>query len=151
MCYWRLLGCPKGHIMRAAFSGAEEQFLLHNLLGRICTVDAEGYPHCVRVDYVYDRGQIYVGAAQERKWIKHLRRNPRVGFEIDTYAPREDGRIDWRGMLIKGDAHVLKEPQAKRNAFEALRQRHPEAPYGPDPIVVRIAVRTRYCWGPWRK
>lgn len=126
-----------------------ENFLEQNPLGRICTIDEHGYPHCVRVDFVYHEQQIYVGASGPRKWITQLQKNPMVAFETDVYELLEGGHTDWRGLLIKGEAEVIEDEDQRRRAAELLQQRHPVAPFGPNPTVVRITFRYLYRWGPW--
>jgi len=133
------------------FSEAEEKLLQKCALGRICTVDARGYPHCVRVDFLYHEGLVYVGSKEPRAWHKHISENPKVAFEIDVYKHRDDGVFDFRGMMLKGEANQVTKPEERKKAVKLLQDRHPDAPFGDNPTVIRIVPRKRYRWGPWDK
>ena len=133
------------------FNELEEEFLRGNDLGRICTVDREGYPHCVRVDFVYHDGQLFIGSQAPRIWHKHISGNPKVAFEIDRLEGKDKGVFDYRGLLLKGEARKLQDSVAKEEAMKRLRQRHPAAPFGENPIVITILPKKRYRWGPWEK
>ena len=63
--------------MRGMFSESEEKLLKKCALGRICTIDAHGYPHCVRVDFLYSEGLVYVGS-----------KVPRLGMDIFLKIPK---------------------------------------------------------------
>ena len=102
-------------------------------LGRICTIDGHGYPHCVRVDYVYHNGTILVGSMVARKWHSHLSKNPKVAFEIEVYKEGDNGIFDFRGLMIKGRARLEEDSREKSEAVALLRGRHPGAPFGENP------------------
>ncbi len=70
--------------LRGMFNDSEEKLLKKCALGRICTIDAHGYPHCVRVDFLYRGGLVYVGSKVPRLWHGHISENPKVAFEIDV-------------------------------------------------------------------
>ncbi len=135
--------------MKGLFSVPEEKFLQEAALGRMCTIDRNGYPHCVRVDFLYHNDQVYVGSATPRIWHYHISVNPKVCFEIDVYKRGENGLFDFRGLMFKGEAHRIKSSEDRKRVAELLRERHPDAPFGIDPIVVCIVPQKRYRWGPW--
>jgi len=136
---------------RGLFDEAEEKLLLRCSLGRICTIDGGGYPHCVRVDYVYHKGTILVGSLVLRKWHSHLSANPKVAFEIDMYENAENGVFDFRGLMIKGRANRIEDTRQKKEAVALLRAQHPGAPFGTNPVIVGIFPMKRLRWGPWEK
>lgn len=133
---------------RRLLNDAEEKMLTRNNLGRICTIDGYGFPHCVRVDYVYHNGTILVGSLVPRKWHSHLATNPKVAFEIDMYEEKR-GVFDFRGLMIKGRALLVEDNKERKEAVALLRTRHPRAPYGENPVIVRIVPMKRLRWGPW--
>ena len=137
--------------LRGMFSESEEKLLKKCALGRICTIDAHGYPHCVRVDFLYRGGLVYVGSKVPRLWHGHISENPKVAFEIDVYERGDDGLFDFRGLMLKGEAYRVAKSEERRKAVKLLQDRHPGAPFGDNPIVVRIIPRKRYRWGPWNK
>ena len=70
---------------------------------------------------------------------------------IDVYERGDDGLFDFRGLMVKGEAHQVAKSEERRKAVKLLQDRHPGAPFGDNPIVVRIIPRKRYRWGPWNK
>lgn len=112
------------------FSKSEEELLRKCALGRICTIDQHGYPHCVRVDFLYREGLVYIGSKVPRIWHEHISKNPKVAFEIDVYEQKEDGVVDFRGLMLKGEAHRVVESEERKKAVKLLEDRHPGAPLG---------------------
>ncbi len=100
---------------------------------------------------MYRDGLVYVGSKSPRIWHKHISENPKVAFEVDVYELGDEGFFDFRGMMLKGEAHQIVSSEEKGKAIKFLRERHPAAPYGDDPIVVCIVPTKRYRWGPWDK
>jgi len=135
----------------SSLSDTEEKLLMRCDLGRICTIDRDGYPHCVRVDYVYDKGTILVGSQVSRKWHSHLSNNPKVAFEVDIYEKTESGVIDFRGLMVKGRAFLVEDATGRKEATALLKAKHPGAPFGDYPIIVRVVPAKRVRWGPWEK
>ncbi len=134
---------------RSIFTEAEEELLQRCALGRICTIDRDGYPHCVRVDYLYHDGELYIASLAARIWHRNIVANQKVAFEIDLYERRTDGSVDWRGLMIKGEAQRVQEPHVIDKEVKLLKNKHPSAPFGGSPILFRIVPSTRYRWGPW--
>ncbi|HZY46912.1 MAG TPA: hypothetical protein VFE96_03850 [Candidatus Bathyarchaeia archaeon] len=63
-------------------------------------------------------------------------------------------RVEWsdfRGLMIKGKASVIKDVSHEKEAADTLRARHPGAPFGDNPIVLSIIPYKRLRWGPWKK
>src|SRR5438093_11833582 len=109
------------------FSESEEKLLKKCALGRICTIDAHGYPHCVRVDFLYSEGLVYVGSKVPRLWHGHISENPKVAFEIDVCERGDDGLFDFRGLMVKGEAHKVVKSEERRKVLKVMRSSDPEA------------------------
>jgi uncharacterized protein len=52
-------------------------------IGRLATMDSEGYPYITPVNFVYHEGCVYFHCAPEGEKLDNLIRNPRVCFEVD--------------------------------------------------------------------
>jgi len=70
---------------------------------RLSTLDAEGYPHITSLWSLYVDGHWLCCTQRSALACQHLRRNPRVGFEIAVCAP------PYRGLSGQGEASVLDE------------------------------------------
>ncbi len=133
------------------FGESEEMLLRRKKLGRICTVDQKGYPHCVRVEFVNQEGRVLIGSRSPRIWHEHLSANPKIAFEIDMWERQENGVFDYRGLMLKGEAQTVRGSTLRAKAMKLLKEKHPGAPFGKNPIVIGIIPRKRYRWGPWDK
>ena len=89
-------------------------------LGHLATVDSEGSPYVVPVDYKYVDGSIYFHGASKGQKLENIRKNPKVCFEVTWIDPAESmlrsygsavGRR-WEGVVIRGRAEqVMKKRQ----------------------------------------
>jgi hypothetical protein len=70
---------------------------------RLSTLDAEGYPHITSLWSLYVDGHWLCCTQRSALACQHLRRNPRVGFEIAVCAP------PYRGLSGQGEGQVLEE------------------------------------------
>lgn len=70
---------------------------------RLSTLDAEGFPHITSLWSLYVDGHWLCCTQRSALACQHLRRNPRVGFEIAVCAP------PYRGLSGQGEASVLDE------------------------------------------
>jgi len=70
---------------------------------RVSTLDAEGYPHITSLWSLYVDGHWLSCTQRSAVVCRHLRRNPRVGFEVAVCAP------PYRGLSGQGEATVLEE------------------------------------------
>src|SRR5437867_6082229 len=120
------------------FSESEEKLLKKCALGRICTIDAHGYPHCVRVDFLYSEGLVYVGSKVPRLWHGHISENLKVAFEIDVYERWDDGLFDFRGLLLKCEAYRVVKVEERRKGVKLFQDRDRGGEFVGNAIVVRL-------------
>lgn len=71
------------------------------LLIKLATLTGDGDPYVVPVWYEYDGTYFYVVGRQKNRWIRHIRRDPRVSACIDTYEP------PYTRVLVQGTAEIL--------------------------------------------
>jgi uncharacterized protein len=53
-------------------------------IGRLATMDAEGYPYITPVNFVFHQGCVYFHCAPQGEKLENLGRSTRVGFEVDV-------------------------------------------------------------------
>jgi nitroimidazol reductase NimA-like FMN-containing flavoprotein (pyridoxamine 5'-phosphate oxidase superfamily) len=101
----------------------EEQiqlYLADHRIGRLGTIDEEGFPHVVPMWYVLFEGLIYFSTRVPRKKIGNLRNNPNISFTVDS-GERLD---DYQGVLIQGRAEIIEDPEVLRRYNIAFAHRH---------------------------
>ena len=74
-----------------------------------------------------------------------------MAFEVDIYEKTESGVIDFRGLMVKGRAFLVEDATGRKEATALLKAKHPGAPFGDYPIIVRVVPAKRVRWGPWEK
>jgi PPOX class probable F420-dependent enzyme len=70
-------------------------------VGMVGTVRGDGAPHLVPVWYWYDGAAVYIWTGEERAWVRHLRRDPRVAFSV------QDQARPFAAVVMRGTAEVL--------------------------------------------
>jgi len=104
-------------------------------IGRMATVDAEGYPYITPLNFVYHEGCVYFHCAPEGEKLDNLKRNPRVGFEVDVplaylqvdFNPERDPCRThqlYHCVIIRGSARIVPDGELKTAVLNALVAKH---------------------------
>ena len=70
-------------------------------VGVVATLRADGSPHALPVWYWYDGAAISIWTGEDRAWVHHLRRDPRVAFSVQDQAE------PYAAVLMRGIAETL--------------------------------------------
>ena len=114
---------------------AIEKILSTANIGRLATIDAEGYPYIVPVNFVRHNGNIYFHCALVGEKLDNIRRNAKVGFQIDIpLAYLDSGFSDdgspcklhqfYHCVIMRGTASIVSDLQLKTDALNALVEKH---------------------------
>jgi uncharacterized protein len=93
-------------------------------IGRLATLDDQGYPYITPVNYIFQDGLIYFHSSPQGEKMKNLEQNARVCFEVDRplaylgvdFNPdRNPCRAHqlYQSVIIRGKARILPEGQKK--------------------------------------
>jgi nitroimidazol reductase NimA-like FMN-containing flavoprotein (pyridoxamine 5'-phosphate oxidase superfamily) len=104
-------------------------------IGRMATVDREGYPYITPVNFVFHEGCVYFHCASKGEKLDNLARDPRVCFEVDLplsylevgFNPeRNPCRTHqlYESVVIRGRARVVPDGELKTAALNALVGKH---------------------------
>lgn len=124
-----------------ADDAAIDDFLRGQEIGHLTTLDAEGWPHTVAVNYVWHGGNVYFHSGLTGK-IDRLRVNPKVSFAVTeplglltsefTSGPCHDTQMGL-SVLIRGLAKEIKSPDRKFSIINKLISKYdPLAAKDPD-------------------
>ncbi len=135
---------------------AVRAFLAARRVGHLATANAAGAPHVVPVCYALDDDALYFVADDKPKRrpprellrLQNLLVNPHAALVVDDYAD------DWSQLayvLVRGPAHVVRDPATHDVAIALLRVRYPQyvamALDDPDRTpVVRITPERVVSW-----
>lgn len=99
-----------------------EPYLRSCARAHIATLDKDGAPHVVPVEYVVYDGAVTFWADPGSQKMVNLRRDPRVSVVVD------DGTdfADLRGVQIVGDAVIRDDPDTVAGVLELFSDKVPE-------------------------
>ena len=123
-------------------------FLNEEKVGRVASIDAQGYPQIIPMNFVYVKndsvdtqtgnnniGAIYMHSHPIGEKIENIKRNSKVGFEVDSYVsflpsyyfhPTDASQADtlYISVVIKGNASSVEDSVEKAKALNALMKKY---------------------------
>ena len=142
-----------------------KEFLHQEHVGRIATIDADGYPQIIPMNFVFMNDVVYMHSHIRGEKLENISRNCNVGFEVDRELeflpsyfedPQNASLADtlYISIVIKGSASILSDRHEKTSALNGLMQKYqPEGRYSPitpdmrvlDAVaIIKITPRTIY-------
>jgi uncharacterized protein len=111
------------------------EFLNSQPVGRIASLDGNGYPQVIPMNFVYYDGVIYMHSHRFGEKLDNIRRNPNVGFEVDQHVcflpsyyfhPTDASQADtlYISVVIKGKAEIVHRNEEKALALNALMEKY---------------------------
>jgi nitroimidazol reductase NimA-like FMN-containing flavoprotein (pyridoxamine 5'-phosphate oxidase superfamily) len=111
------------------------EFLNGQPVGRIASLDGNGYPQVIPMNFVYHDGVIYMHSHPHGEKLVNIRRNPNVGFEVDQHIcflpsyyfhPTDASQADtlYISVVIKGKAETVHRNEEKAVALNALMEKY---------------------------
>ncbi len=117
------------------------EFLNGQETGRICSIDMNGYPQIVPMNFAYIKDSIYMHSHIKGEKIENITRNPKVGFEVDQSLeflpsyfshPTDASQADtlYISVVIKGHGSIVSDRSEKVFALNSLMEKYqPEGKY----------------------
>src|SRR5919108_758984 len=134
------------------------EFLNNQPVGRIASIDINGYPQIIPMNFVYLQQDylnnnltdtirrsdaVYMHSYPLGEKLDNIKRNPKVGFEVDRHIcflpsyyfhPTDASQADtlYISVVIKGDAIIVNDNEEKSEALNFLMKKYqPEGKYKP--------------------
>ncbi len=94
----------------------EEQaaFLRKNRKCALATLDQDGFPHIVAMNFAVRDGAFYMTSYGKAQKVLNIRRNPKVALMIEA----GDEYAELRGVMVRGRCEILEDEASVRAAFE---------------------------------
>lgn len=117
------------------------EFLNQQETGRICSIDNDGFPQIIPMNFVYANNAIYMHSHPRGEKLENISKNFRVGFEVDqsleflpSYfsSPTDASQADtlYISVVIKGNASIISDLKEKAMALNELMKKYqPEGGY----------------------
>ena len=110
-------------------------FLNSQPAGRVASIDKEGYPQVIPMNFVYHDNAVYMHSHPFGEKLDNIRRNPQVGFEVDQHVcflpswyfhPTDASQADtlYISVVIKGRAKIVEDGEEKARALNALMEKY---------------------------
>jgi len=123
-------------------------FLNEEKVGRVASIDVHGYPQIIPMNFVYIKnnsddtqtgtkgiGAIYMHSHPVGEKLENMKRNSKVGFEVDSHIcflpsyyfhPTDASQADtlYVSVVIKGNASIVENNTEKAMALNALMQKY---------------------------
>ena len=119
------------------------QFLNNENTGRISSIDKDGFPQIIPMNFVFLNNTVYMHSHIKGEKIENIKRNSKVGFEVDKnleflpsyFSDPEDASLAdtlYISVVIKGDAILVEDKEEKVLALNGLMEKYqPEGQYEP--------------------
>lgn len=131
-------------------------FLNSQPAGRVASIDKDGYPQVIPMNFVYFNNAVYMHSHPFGEKLDNIRRNPSVGFEVDRHVcflpsyyfhPTDASQADtlYISVVIKGKAEIVHDAEEKARALNALMEKYQkegkyEALEAEMPVVEEVAI-----------
>jgi uncharacterized protein len=132
------------------------EFLNQQETGRVSSIDKDGFPQIIPMNFVYANNAIYMHSHPRGEKLENITKNQKVGFEADqsleflpSYftSPTDASQADtlYISVVIKGNASIVSDTKEKAFALNELMKKYqPEGGYeklSPDmEVVEEVAI-----------
>ena len=119
------------------------EFLNEEHVGRIASLDKDGFPQIIPMNFVFLNDCIYMHTHTKGEKLNNIKENQKVGFEVDRELeflpsyfedPKDASLADtlYISVVIKGEAKIIDDKSEKTLALNGLMKKYqPEGGYEP--------------------
>jgi len=119
------------------------EFLNSQQTGRISSIDENGYPQIIPMNFVFINDAVYMHSHIRGEKLDNIRRNKKVGFEVDKSLeflpsyfsdPADASLADtlYISVVIKGNGSIVSDKEEKTIVLNGLMKKYqPEGGYDP--------------------
>ena len=120
-----------------------KEFLDVEHVGRIASIDENGFPQIIPMNFVFMNDAIYMHSHTKGEKLDNIRRNEKVGFEVDRELeflpsyfedPKDASLADtlYISVVVKGTGSIVEDRNEKTLALNGLMKKYqPEGKYDP--------------------
>jgi len=93
-------------------------FLREHRKASLATLDQDGFPHVVAMNFVAKDGAFYMTSYGKAQKVVNIRRNPKVALMIEA----GNAYSELRGVMVRGRCEIVEGAEAVRAAFAAMAE-----------------------------
>ena len=91
----------------------QEAFLRENRKCALATIDGDGFPHVVAMNFVVHDGAYYMTSYAKAQKVVNIRRDPKVGLMIETGS----AYAELKGVMVRGHCEIVEGEEAVHQVF----------------------------------
>ena len=123
-------------------------FLHAHRKGALATIDQDGFPHVVAMNFAVRDGVFYMTSYGKAQKVVNIRRNPKVAIMVETGS----AYAELKGVMVRGLCEIIDDPDAVRQVFAWSAEARGESPAAgagrsaPKRVVLKIAPQKTVTW-----
>jgi PPOX class probable F420-dependent enzyme len=99
-------------------SDEQAAFLRQHRKAALATLDKDGYPHVVAMNFFAKDGAYYMTSYAKAQKVLNVRRNSKVALMIES----GDAYAELRGVMVRGRCEIIEGADAVRAIFAAMAE-----------------------------
>ena len=126
----------------------EAAFLRTQRKCALATLDRDGFPHIVAMNFAFRDGAYYMSSYGKAQKVVNIRRDPKVAIMVETGS----AYAELKGLMVRGECEIIDDPERVQMTFEWLgAARQGERPTGaarsaPKRVVLKIVPHKTVTW-----
>jgi PPOX class probable F420-dependent enzyme len=131
---------------------AEEQeaFLRENRKAALATIDKDGFPHVVAMNFIARDGAFYMTSYGKAQKVVNIRRDPKVGLMVETGS----AYAELKGVMVRGHCEIIEGEDAVHQVFawsaeargESYKRPAGASSSAPKRVVLKIVPHKTGTW-----
>jgi len=115
-----------------------ESLLIEEQVGRLATLNANGFPYITPVHFIYFNRKIYIHGLIKGQKIDNIKNDKKVSFEVDKmekFLMAElpcDVNTEYLGVIIIGEAKMIDNEDEKIEALKKIVEKYTPSLAGKD-------------------
>jgi PPOX class probable F420-dependent enzyme len=128
----------------------QEAFLRENRKCALATIDKDGFPHVVAMNFVTRDGAFYMTSYGKAQKVVNVRRDPKVGLMVETGG----AYAELKGVMVRGRCEIIEGTEAVRQVFawsaeargESYKRPAAASDSAPKRVVLKIVPHKIMSW-----
>jgi len=123
-------------------------FLRNNRKCALATLDQDGFPHLVAMNFAVRDGAYYMTSYGKAQKVLNIRRNPQVALMVEAGS----AYAELKGVMVRGHCELLEGPESVNRVFAWMAEdrgeaRSPDsARSAPKRVVLKIVPTKTVTW-----
>jgi PPOX class probable F420-dependent enzyme len=128
----------------------QAQFLRENRKCALATIDKDGFPHVVAMNFVLRDGAYWMTSYGKAQKVVNLRRDPKVALMVEA----GNAYAELKGVMVRGHCEIVEGEEAVRQVFawsaeargDTYKRPAGSVDSAPKRVVLKIAPEKTVTW-----